>query len=190
MSTLYVDNLRSNLSTKITVPSGNTLDVSGATFTPPAGHVIQTVSTTKTDTATTSSTGFGSISGLSVSITPTSSTSKILVTFNMHLAMAIAGWGGFVKLRRDTTDILVGDAAGSRGQVTTSFYMVSNTQFVNSVGNQILDDPSSTSALSYNLQWRTQSSSVAMYLNRNGADGDSATVPRLASTITAMEIAQ
>jgi len=153
------------------------------------GTVLQVVSATKTDTATTSSETFGEISGLSVSITPTSTTSKVLVSFNIHLAMATANWGGFVKLRRNTTDILIGDVAGSREQVSTSFYMVSNNQFVNSVGNQILDNPASTSALSYNLQWRTQASSVAMLLNKNGSDSDSSSIPRLASTITAMEIA-
>ena len=167
---------------KILVPSGQTLAA--------AGHVVQMVSTTKTDTETTSSTSFGEISGLSVSITPTSSTSKILVTFNIHLSMGVANWGGFVRLRRDTTNIILGDTAGNRTSATTSFYMVSNTQFINSVGNQILDEPASTSTLSYNFQWKTQSSSVAMYLNKNGSDGDSSSVPRLASTVTAMEIAQ
>ena len=174
MSTLYVDNLQPNLGSRVMA----------------AGHVVQVVSTTKTDTASSSSTSFGEISGLSVSITPTSSTSKILVSFNLHLSMQTANWGGFIKLRRDTTDILIGDAAGNRTRATTSFYMVSNTQFVNSVGNQILDEPASTSALSYNLQWKTQSSSVAINLNKNGSDGDSSPIPRLASTITVMEIAQ
>jgi hypothetical protein len=45
----------------------------------PAGSVLQVVSTVKTDTFTTVSSSYVDVTGLSVSITPTSATSKILV---------------------------------------------------------------------------------------------------------------
>ena len=45
----------------------------------PAGHILQTVSTTKTDTWTYTGANFQDVTGLSATITPTSSSSKILV---------------------------------------------------------------------------------------------------------------
>ena len=47
------------------------------------GKILQVVSTTKTDTASTSSTSYAAISGLSASITPSSSSNKILVTLTL-----------------------------------------------------------------------------------------------------------
>ena len=49
------------------------------------GGIIQCVSTTKTDTTTQSSTSFTDIPGLSVSITPSSNSSKILVVVSRFL---------------------------------------------------------------------------------------------------------
>ena len=52
-----------------------------------SGNIIQTVQTVKTDTANTNSGTFADISGLSVSITPTSATSKILYTGRLYLSL-------------------------------------------------------------------------------------------------------
>ena len=48
-----------------------------------AGGVLQTVSVFKSDTASTTSTSDVAITGLSVSITPTSASNKILVMFDV-----------------------------------------------------------------------------------------------------------
>ena len=62
----------------IDVAAGSSLDLSaGAVL--PAGSIIQVVSTTKTDTFSTTSTSFSDVTGFSVSITPTSTSSKIMV---------------------------------------------------------------------------------------------------------------
>jgi hypothetical protein len=50
----------------------------------PTGSVLQVVSTTKTDTFSTSSTSYTDLTGLSVSITPTSATSKVLVFYTVN----------------------------------------------------------------------------------------------------------
>ena len=154
------------------------------------GHVIQVVSTTKTDTFTSSSESFTDITGLSATITPKNTQSKIHVMFTVYMAMAATGWGGMIQLQRGSTAICVGDSGGTRIQSSGSFYMTGNVQFINSVSNNFLDSPNTTSATTYKLLGRTQASSYAFYINRNHGDADDSSIPRLASTLTLMEIAQ
>ena len=49
-----------------------------------SGGIIQVKSTTKTDTFSTTSSSYTDITGLSVSITPTRSDSKILIFVTVH----------------------------------------------------------------------------------------------------------
>ena len=53
-----------------------------------SGSVIQVASTSKTDPFSTSSTSFVDVTGLSVSITPTSTSSKILVLGYVHTSVS------------------------------------------------------------------------------------------------------
>jgi hypothetical protein len=84
------------------------------------GSVLQVVSNTKTDTFSTSSTSFVDVTGLSVSITPTSATSKIFISFMFNGGVDTAAQGINMILVRNSTAICVGDAAGSRGRFTTA----------------------------------------------------------------------
>lgn len=149
-----------------------------------AGTVLQVVSVTKTDTFSTASTTFVDITGLSVSITPTSSSSKILVfTGITGTATDVAGAGatGYVLLR-DSTIITQGSSGG-------------NSQFTGQLSNRnlggsahtlnhaitYLDSPATTSALTYKIQGR--SATGTLYINKD-VDDD-----RTVSSITVMEIA-
>jgi len=86
-----------------------------------AGNVLQVVQTVKTDTFSTTALGSSpaDVTGMSVSITPSSSSNKILVMVN--------GMGGYnnyqvmVRLVRDSTPISIGDANGSRPRMSTAF---------------------------------------------------------------------
>jgi hypothetical protein len=112
------------------------------------GQVLQTV---KTDTSTYATAAWADISGMSVTITPSATTSKILVMTDAFISVT-TGYGGHIKLLRDSTDIYVGDAAGSRSQASKgAVYYHSASGF--SVGFQYLDSPSTTSATTYKLQW-------------------------------------
>jgi hypothetical protein len=151
-----------------------------------AGNVLQVVQTTKTDTFSTASTSFVDVTGLSVSITPTSTASKILTMFSLPASSTgSAGW--YCNLVRDGTNIIVGDAAGSRVQTTVSSYASPTTQSF-SMSFQYLDAPSTTSAITYKLQLKAQSGFTA-YVNRSGTDTDNNIYQRTASSITVMEIA-
>lgn len=150
----------------------------------PAGSILQVVQATKTDTFSTTSTTFTDITGMSVSITPSSTSSKILVfvylndsnssNFTMH------------KLLRGSTDIFLGDAAGSRIQVTAAGMTDSNRQ--RTTNFHYLDSPSTTSATTYKCQMRVNSSETG-YINRSSADSNSSPYMRSASAITVMEVA-
>tara|TARA_S200002703_G_C3685558_1_gene210489 strand:- start:235 stop:573 length:339 start_codon:yes stop_codon:yes gene_type:complete len=96
-----------------------------------------------------------------------------------------------VKLLRDSTDIYVGDAAGSRTQAAiTTFSTTTELRLAAMALRQnatFLDSPSTTSAVTYKAQARV--STDTFYVNRSAVDSDSSTNGRLASSITLMEVA-
>ena len=151
-----------------------------------AGKVLQVVSATKTDTFTTSSSSFVDITGLSVSITPTSSSSKILVYGVTNVGNETSTAIAFVNLVRDSTSIFLGDAAGSRTRASGHSRNADRGEMQN-ISMVTLDSPNTTSATTYKIQMASQSSFTAV-LNRTGFDGDEAPQARTASSITVMEI--
>lgn len=149
-----------------------------------AGKISQVVQATKTDTATVNSATFTDL-GISAAITPSASSSKVLVLVNLGVSTA-DGSGGGVKLVRGSTDILVGDAASSRqrtSQMTTTAGSRGN------VPCQIiyLDSPSSTSETTYKIQAFCESG-LAFNLNKQTNDTDNASFGRMASSIVLMEV--
>jgi hypothetical protein len=155
------------------------------------GNVLQVVSTTKTDSFSTASTSFVDVTGLAVTITPTAATSKILVVVSVQTGAAGATPGmAFFNLVRASTDILLGDADGSR--IRTSFSCwggggSSANEGNAAVGTNFLDTPNTTSATTYKITMRTTTGTVGV--NRTAQDTNSASIPRGTSTITVMEIA-
>ena len=175
----------------------STLDLTGKTVTLPAGtggkilQVVQTVnsgveSTTVQDT-------FEDCPGMSVAITPASTSNKVLITVSIGKVGNTAGALRVVNFRllRDTTEIGIGDQLGSsrmRGSFATSVESLPYSP--GGLAFTFLDSPSTTSAVTYKLQWGAQAGETA-YLNRAGATTDSVDAPYMttASTITAMEVA-
>ena len=155
----------------------------------PAGSVLQVVSTTKTDQFTTTSTSFTDVTGLSVSITPTTSSSKILVIANPNIS------GGNIqvsaRLVRDSTALAIGNAAGNRTTATVAMVgnasSNDNTGMPMSLAINFLDSPSTTSATTYKIQIRVNGATG--YVNSAGDDQDENYRARTSSTITVMEIA-
>ena len=151
------------------------------------GKVLQVVSTTKTDTFTTTSSTFVDITGLSVNITPSSATSKVLVLYNVSGTGDVGNQIAAARLMRDSTAINVGAAAGSRAQATSDiFSTVDELTVGTTVAGNFLDSPATTSALTYKFQLKTTGSTA--YINRSESDVDSVNRSRTVSTITVMEI--
>jgi len=182
VSTLRVGNLTAVGGTgTITVPSGNVLTQ--------AGTILQVVSTTKTDVFTTTSSSLVDVTGLSATITPSATSSKILVQVTMYGGATSTGGGigDHVALLRGSTQIGLGDAAGNRFRAFSSMSQSTDTQYLGSLGGSFLDSPATTSATTYKIQIRTSSGTFA--INRNGNDADLVAQPRTISTITLLEVA-
>lgn len=152
------------------------------------GKVLQVVSAHKSDTfsQSTSAGVFYDITGLSASITPASSSNKILVLFNINAGFA-TGWRGSFRLVRDSTGINIGDASGSVNRATFSAVFTGSSSQTEQVSSNFLDSPSSTSSLTYKLQLVTEGGTH--YINRSNADNTSSTYFAGASNLTLMEIA-
>jgi hypothetical protein len=172
--------------TVLTLPavSGNVLTDTS----PKAGNVLQVVNAIKTDTSSTSSTSYSDISGLSVSITPTSSSSKILVLVNVDGSNDNGGLA--IQLVRNSTAIAVGTAAsGNQLNVTlANYYNNTDPNSHRSSGITFLDSPATTSATTYKLQFRIGTSGNG-YVNRSSGTDNAAYNMYAVSTITVMEIA-
>ncbi len=193
MATLNATNLKhaSAVSNNIVLAADGSTTISNLSG--GVGKILQVVSTTKTDTAsfTSNSTNtFVDLSGLSVSITPTATSSKILIQFDVSVAV---GTGTVhVRLVRDSTPIAIGDAAGSRLQGTVSRRTASSIYSLECthMSMSFLDSPNTTSATTYKLQGTAGSSyNTTYYVNRSSNDNNADYGARLASTITAIEVA-
>ena len=150
------------------------------------GNVLQVVSTVKTDTFVSSSTSFTDVTGLSVSITPLSATSKVYVMCTINGTSA-SNQLGFFKLLRNSTDIAIGDAAGSRTRASFGTILGNaNQQYTESIGINFLDSPATTSSTTYKVQLRSTSGNIC--INRSGDDGDFNYYARTVSSITVMEV--
>ena len=155
------------------------------------GGIIQVVSTTKTDTflkAAGGGTSFVDVTGLSVSITPKFSTSKILVMYDMNWTST----SGHVscRLMRDSTAIKIGDANSNRTQVTGQIHRANDDEYdLESVAGTFLDSPATTSAVTYKMQVGSPyNSNYTIYVNYHYESDDASWEVIGASTITVMEV--
>ena len=191
MATLFVDKVDPQSGTTLEIgSSGDTVNVAGTAGTG-FGKILQVVQTSKTDTASLTDTySYTDISGMSVSITPSATSSKILILSTLNIASGAAAYGANVRLVRDSTAILIGDAASSRVQATFST-IVADSNFAFPQTINFLDSPSTTSATTYKIQWNItyDNGTPIIYLNRSVDDSDSASRSRTASSIIAMEVA-
>ena len=150
-----------------------------------AGKVLQVVSTTKTDTfsASVGAGGETEVTGLSATITPSATSSKVLVIANVH-----KGTYGGMALKRDTTLIGVGDTAGNRIRLS-SIALATNGSWGTPTAQHVLDSPATTSATTYKVFLRQQNNTtLTLYCNRSDSDTDNNENGRYASSITVMEI--
>jgi hypothetical protein len=160
------------------------LDVKGDLYA--HGSVVQVLQSVKTNSASTNSTSFVD-TGLEITITPKSTSSKILVSYSANIGTNTSH--AFLRLVRNGTSIAIGDAAGNRVQCT-HYIRHFNSQSLESHCMEFLDSPSTTSSVTYKLQYSVASTSYTVTLNRAHSDGDNTYYGRGPSTITAKEIAQ
>ena len=167
-----------------------TADVNALT----TGKILQVISATKTDTQSITARGLPltDVVGLSISITPSATSSKILVLANINLGANQRYTG--VVLYNGSTALCIGDSSGSRQPISAG---IANSAATNDIYQvfptaiNFLHSPSSTSAQTYKIgAGQVYSSGTGtVYVNRSSNDGNAAYISRTASTITVMEVA-
>jgi len=151
-----------------------------------AGCILQVVQTPVTTGWSTVSTSFVDVTGMTATITPASTSSKILVLVDAKFG---CGSNATAKLVRNGTDVYVGDAAGS---ATSSSFPDFYSPQVFSLAQMLcyLDSPNSATAVTYKIQAKTFSSSYVLYFNGSYGNATSQAYHlRTASSITLVEIA-
>jgi hypothetical protein len=151
-----------------------------------AGKVLQVIQTVKSDTFTTTSTSMVDITGLSVTITPASTSNKVFVFGHIN-GVGLSGTNHFLaRLLRDSTVIYAGDASSNRTSGMFSGYGHDNNQTQHGP-ILFLDSPSTTSAVTYKVQCITNTTGT-VYVNRSNSDGDASVSLRGVCSIGVMEI--
>ena len=193
ISTNSIERLRVDTSgnLKLTTAGTKILNSSGNPIVQQTGSVLQVISVTKSDTFSVAGGGSGSffdITGLAVTITPTSSTSKILIMVCLSCGSSNAAEHLAARVVRGTSNVVgVGDAIGSRNQAMFAHGINHTDNSTRIMSSNYLDSPATTSATTYKVQG--YNNSATFYLNRTLAWSDSNHYSTGASTITVMEIA-
>lgn len=154
------------------------------------GKVLQVVSTLKTDAFTTNSTAEDVvITGLSAVITPSSTSSKILVM--CHISSNSNGTSGHhYRILRNGTAVGIGNIAGKTGMgFVSDAGQADGNRAITNGGFSFIDLPSSTSALTYQATVQMFNGSYTVKINTNLATNGATYDDAFTSGITLIEIA-
>ena len=157
----------------LTLPSGV-----GTLLKAEGGKVLQVSSTTKTNSFSTSSTSFVDVTGLSVSITPSLTTSKILVILKVSASKTDDNSMSLSLVRNSTAIPITAYGTGypSRNMLDSMQYVAWGWTSID-----YLDSPNTTSAITYKCQVNSSTGTAAQInIGRGGGTG--------VSSITVMEV--
>jgi hypothetical protein len=171
MSTLELKELSHPAGEVIKIASGKTLDLkSQGSTTLPTGSVLQVVNLHFTTQTATSGTSYVD-SGITLSITPSSTSSKVFVTVTVGgFEIGPSRLSMYTNLVRGSTQIFQPNGyVGYPGGSTRTFPATSYS---------FLDSPATTSSTTYKVQFKGAGGSGAVTLNVNASE----------STITLTEI--
>ena len=167
-------------------------DVNGTVATTTtAGKILQTIMVEKTDTTSHSAgSTIQDISGMTVNITPSATSSKILVTSTVQICAATGGYSFALYLMRDSTNISIGDASSNRTRATFGGLSNANNDYdLRPFTISYYDSPNTTSQVTYKWRWNNPYHSTTMYLNRPEGFADGSYSVMTSSNIIVQEIA-
>jgi len=154
------------------------------------GKLLQTIMVEKTDTTSHSSGSTRTdISGITVNITPSATSSKILIMSTLNFCGRNGEYSFALYLMRGSTDLAIGDASSSRTRATIGGLSDSDNGYdMRPWHYTYLDSPNTTSQVTYKWQWEDTYHNQTLYLNRSYTDADAAYSVRGASNIIVQEI--
>jgi hypothetical protein len=167
--------------------TGDTEFLGNVTGLPNSAVPTNIVQSIKTDTFTTALNDWVNIPGLAATITPSSTTSKILVQVMLNCSSGY-GISGYIRLCRGNTQIFFADGAGDRVP-STVVCTNGNDRSINSSTIVFLDSPATTSATTYCLQGFVFFGNL-FKINASSTDADEIYTGRAVSSITVQEIIQ
>ena len=196
MSTLKVNSIQARTGDTITIPSGNKLSAAAGAISMP-GSVVQTIQASMGDRLALATGGnFTKVTGLEASITPLSTSSKILVQANLN----VSGHSSYytVGVRLYVNDAHLSDASANNAVYGSNdlgcFMCVCAQQWSNYIRyqavGQYLHSPNSTSQQTYSLYVADGRDNSTVYVNRYHYQANADYMYTTKSTITLMEIAQ
>ena len=159
------------------------------------GKILQVQQTHYSDllSNSTASGGEWAPSQLNCSITPSATSSKVLITAKVAVGFEINTRQVFMRVFRDSTEIAKGDAAGSvsgsysRAAANVLIYQASR---VGDIIFQFLDTPSTTSSTTYSFRFfHSQTATATIYLNRAHSITDRFQDAFLSSNVILQEVA-
>lgn len=166
----------------VTIPSGGVMAADT-----PTGKILQIQQSVKVDNSTFSLSNTWQASGLSVSITPTSASSKILVMYTLQFGdngqTAYPG-GRLMRNGSVLSGAIATDSVNKQG--TSAGGWTGSSSMVQVTGTQYVDSPATTSTLTYSVDV-TGYGGRTFYINHN--HGNDANHVAGISTITVMEVA-
>tara|TARA_Y100001938_G_scaffold52681_1_gene73718 strand:- start:510 stop:1001 length:492 start_codon:yes stop_codon:yes gene_type:complete len=154
--------------TKVQAEGINLADAFAFTGSVTGASILQVKGTTSASESTTDSSSFVANGLSALSITPSSASNKVLILFGVHLFQASGGGSACLTLFRDSTDL----------NNTTYGWGYTNSGSPNFINGALLDNPNTTSSVSYQIKHRVVSGSGNVYSQINNNT----------STFTIMEI--
>ena len=173
MSTLTLKELSAPTGEVIKIAAGKTLDLkSQGTTTLPTGSVLQVVYASTSTTVQSSSTALAD-TGLTASITPSSTSSKVLVIISQNgMRKAVGNTDNRILLQLYKNNVSHTKIGGGMGWNNANDYNGENSSL------SLLDSPSSTSSQTYKTMFSNQAGASNVQIQHSNAT----------STITLMEI--
>ena len=153
------------------------------------GKILQVQQTVGTGVYSTTSQTYSDT--VTCAITPASTSNKIICIYKIGLSSLNGGYSGAARLVRDSTAIYVGAAAGNRIQASSHFTVdsdgIGSVKIFDQAGT-FMDSPSTTSAITYRLQFRTDYATVLVYAGRSYTDEDQVYRGRVPTSLLLMEV--
>ena len=154
--------------------------------------IIQVVQTVKTDTYLTTASGVIAVNGMTASISPKATSSKVLIIISINFDNSRDNSQGGFRIYRNGSHLTAATApsAGNRYIVNTDFGANSNRDQSGMNRNFFyLDSPNTTSSRTYALYIYKRNSGDKFSVNRGQTDANEGDDPRMISTVTLMEVA-